>query len=197
MSNHLEFYFDVSSPYSYLSAVRLHRLSETCEVSIHWKPFLLGGVFRSVGNVMPAALPARGRYLLKDLERWAQKEDIPFTFSSSFPHNSLRAMRALTAAHPTELIALSLAVFRGAWVENQNISDPTVLMALLGERGPSLMQAAEDPRIKEQLKTTTAAAVDHGAFGAPNFVVQDELFWGNDRLLMALEAAQSTKSDGK
>ena len=196
MAQKVDFYFDVSSPYSYLAAIRLGRLADSSRVSVIWKPFLLGGVFQSVGNVMPAALPARGRYLLKDLERWAKQDHIPFTFSSSFPHNSLTAMRALTAAEPHELKALSLAIFRGAWVENRNISEPDVLMDLLGERGPVLVTKSQDTAIKDKLKATTQTALDCGAFGAPSFVVDGELFWGNDRLQMALRAAQSDRSEG-
>jgi len=193
MSQPLDFYYDIASPYSYLAAARIDDLAQESGVHVQWKPFLLGGVFRAVGNTMPAAVPARGRYLARDLLRWAEKHAIPFNFSSSFPHNSLVAMRALTAAPPDQIRPLSQALFRAAWVEDLDVSDPTVVGTVLGEHGGTLLEAAQDPAVKEQLKVLTQAAIDAGAFGAPSFVVGGELYWGNDRLAMAVEAARSPK----
>jgi len=189
MNKLVRFYYDIGSPYSYLAATRIERLSDTRNVEVTWRPFLLGGVFRAAGNTMPAAVPARGRYMLADLRRWAEKENVPFTFSSSFPHNSLLAMRCLTAADARELIPLSMKLFRATWAEDRNISDPEVVADILGDRAKVLLERARDPGVKNRLRATTDAAVSAGAFGAPTFVVGDALFWGNDRLDWALEAA--------
>ena len=187
----LDFFYDVASPYSYLAAHRLSHMTPHDGLSIHWRPILLGGVFRATGNTMPAAVPARARYLLNDLERWAKRDDIPFVYSSSFPHNSLLAMRALSAAEPDQLINLSMRLFKAAWVDNQNISEPNVVRDALGSGSEKLLEATQDPVIKERLKATTQDAIDKGAFGAPAFVVEDALYWGNDRLEMAIEHAKS------
>ena len=190
MQGALDFYYDIGSPYSYIAAARIEDAAQERGVTVRWRPFLLGGVFRAVGNTMPAAVPARAKYMLDDLRRWADALKIPFNFSSSFPHNTLLAMRALSAAKSTELVALSQSLFRAAWVDNLDVSSPDVVAQALGETGPSLIQATQHPEIKERLKTTTQAAIDAGAFGAPSFVVDGALFWGNDRLEQALAAVQ-------
>ena len=190
MQGALDFYYDIGSPYSYIAAARIEDAAREKRVTVRWRPFLLGGVFRAVGNTMPAAVPARAKYMLDDLRRWADQLDIPFKFSSSFPHNTLLAMRALSAANSDELVSHSLSLFRAAWVDNLDISRPDVVAQALGEAGPSLIEATQDPKIKERLKTTTQTAIDAGAFGAPSFVVNGALFWGNDRLEHALAAAQ-------
>ncbi|MEE2755677.1 MAG: 2-hydroxychromene-2-carboxylate isomerase [Myxococcota bacterium] len=189
MSKVLTFYYDVASPYSYISAARINDVARRSSVTVRWTPFLLGGVFRSVGNTMPGALPARAKYMLKDLSRWSKSWNIPFTFSDSFPHNSLLAMRALTAAPMDCIEQLSLSIFQAAWVHNQDISKPDVVKGALGDLADELLTATQDPAVKERLKQTTQEAVDAGAFGAPSFVVGDELYWGNDRLEMAVVAA--------
>ena len=84
MSESIDFYYDIASPYSYIAAARIRDAATGASVTINWKPFLLGGVFRAVGNTMLAALPARARYLSNDLVRWANDCNIPFQFSSSF-----------------------------------------------------------------------------------------------------------------
>ncbi len=185
----IQFYYDIASPYSYVAAARIERVAADAGVSVRWVPFLLGGVFRSVGNTMPAAVPARGAYLLTDLNRWAKRDGIEFKFSSSFPHNSLLCMRALTAAPAELLIPLSQALFRAAWVEDKDISDPAIVTEVLGEYA-HLVEAASNPETKAALIQTTSEAVDLGAFGAPTFVVNEEIYWGNDRLEMAIEAAR-------
>lgn len=185
----IRFYYDIGSPYSYLAAHRIERLADRRGVEVTWRPFLLGGVFRAAGNTMPAAVPARGRYMLTDLRRWAEREKVPFQFSSSFPHNTLLAMRVLTAAEADELIPLSMALFRATWADDLDVGDPSVIADLLGERAQPLMAKASEVGTKNRLRATTDAAVAAGAFGAPTFVVGDALFWGNDRLEWAFEAA--------
>ena len=189
MNKLVRFYYDIGSPYSYLAASRIERLAAERGVEVTWRPFLLGGVFRAAGNTMPAAVPARGRYMLADLRRWADHERVRFKFSSSFPHNSLLTMRCLTAADSDELIPLSMAFFGAAWAEDRDIGDPEVVADVLGGRADVLLERARDPGVKNRLRATTDAAVSAGAFGAPTFIVGDALFWGNDRLQWALEAA--------
>ena len=190
----LDFYYDIASPYSYLSAARINALAANAGVQVNWKPFLLGGVFKTVGNTMPASVPARAVYLHQDLQRWAERDGIEFRFSSTFPHNSLLAMRALTAAPADALVSLSLSLFRATWVDNQDLSDPMVVTAALGDHS-ALVEAASDPVIKKQLIDTTTQAIEAGAFGAPAFVTGGELFWGNDRLEMAIAAAVAQSSN--
>ncbi len=186
----VRFYYDIGSPYSYIAAHRIEELAAARGVEVTWRPLLLGGVFRAAGNTMPAAVPARGRYMLTDLQRWASHAHIPFRFSSSFPHNTLLAMRVLTAADADELIPLSLALFRATWADDRDIGDPAVIADVLGDRAEALMGKAREVGTKNRLRATTDAAVAAGAFGAPTFVVGDALYWGNDRLEWALDAAR-------
>ena len=97
----------------------------------------------------------------------------------------------LSAAEPEQLIDLSMTFFKAAWVDDLNISEPEVVGHILGDEGRNLLETTQDPQVKEKLKRTTQDAIDKGAFGAPAFVVGDALFWGNDRLEMAIESAVS------
>ena len=186
MSSALQFFYDVASPYSYLSFMRIGDVAKAHNVSVIYRPFLLGGVFRATNNQMPAAVPARATYLLKDLARCAGRWNIPFNFSSSFPHNSLHAMRAITAAKDADLVQVSRLVFEAAWYHDLNIADLEVLASVLGDHR-ELLEDGQNPAVKEKLKATTADAVSLGCFGAPYFVVGEDGYWGNDRLEMAVE----------
>ena len=184
----IEFFFDVSSPYSYFAATQINAIGQRVGLPVVWRPFLLGGVFRSVGNQPPAALPARVPYLLKDLHRWAAHYGEPFSFPSIFPMNSLLAMRALTAVSEEGRSEAAMSLFRAYWANNQDLTRPEVIARLIGE---APVVAAVDPDIKGQLRTTTDEAVERGAFGAPTIFLGREMFFGNDRLHFVERAAQA------
>ena len=190
MSDTLHFYYDVSSPYSYLAFARIADVASAHGVSLKYHPFLLGGVLMATKNQMPTANPARAAYLLKDLERCARRDGIPFKFSSTFPHNSLLAMRCITAAAECDRLNIATTIFQAAWVNNLNISKRPVLEHVL-RTTPHLLDEASDPAVKLQLRETTENAVKFGAFGAPFFRVGDADYWGNDRLEMAVVRAAS------
>ena len=190
MSSKLKFYYDVASPYSYLAFARIQDVAKALRVSVLYRPFLIGGVFRATNNQMPSSNPARGRYMLKDLQRWSEAHSIPFKFSSSFPHNSLLAMRTITAAPEADRIRLSAKIFNAAWAFDQDIGNVDVLRESLGEDARYLSNAGEQ-EVKDELRRVTDEAVAFGAFGAPFFLAGDEAFWGNDRLEMAMEYAAS------
>lgn len=183
MSAKVEFFFDVASPYSYLAALQVGRLEKYAPVE--WRPFLIGGVFKLSGNTMPAANPAKGQYMFKDLKRLFAHLETPFKFPSTFPTNSLTAMRALTAADPAQLPALALAIFNAYWAEDRNIADPEVLKALVGEE---LLAKTADDTVKEKLKAATEEAAQRGAFGAPTFFIGNDMYFGEDRIWLMEEA---------
>ena len=189
MSSTIEFFYDIASPYSYLAAHRIYKLSAS--TPIEWCPVLVGGIFKATGNTMPAAVPARASYIRKDLLRWANRHNTPFVFSSSFPHHSLLAMRALTALSHQERIDFSMALFKAAWVDNRDIAKADVLAEIFGQRASQILNETQNPDVKNALKAMTQKAIDHGAFGAPSFLINHQLYWGNDRLEMALECASS------
>ncbi|MFT5684478.1 MAG: 2-hydroxychromene-2-carboxylate isomerase [Myxococcota bacterium] len=183
----IEFFFDIASPYSYLAATQIGAIGQRVGLPVLWRPFLLGGVFRAVGNQPPATLTARAPYLMADLYRWAKHYDVPFAFPSVFPMNSLLAMRALTAVPPLGRPEAALSLFQAYWANNLDLTRPEVIARLIGE-GPTM--AAVDPDIKGQLRSATEQAVERGAFGAPTIFVGEEMFFGNDRLHFVEAAAK-------
>ena len=179
MSKTIEFFYDIASPYSYLAATQIPRLEKLAPVV--WRPFLIGGVFKASGNMMPGANPVKGQYMLKDLRRLSKFYGEPLRFPSRFPINSLNAMRALTAADPADLPALSLKLFRAYWVDDADVGDVAVLTGLLGA---DLMAKTQDEAVKAKLKEATENAAQRGAFGAPTFFVGDDMYFGEDRIFL-------------
>ncbi|MCD6059717.1 MAG: 2-hydroxychromene-2-carboxylate isomerase [Moraxellaceae bacterium] len=186
MSKKVEFFFDVVSPYSYLAALQVGKLEKLAEVQ--WRPFLIGGVFKISGNVMPAANPAKGQYMFKDLQRLFAYVNEPHKFPSTFPTNSLTAMRALTAADPAQVPQLALKLFRAYWSEDRNIGDPEVLKQILGEE---LVAKTTDETVKEKLKAATEEAASRGAFGAPTFFIGNDMYFGEDRIFLIEHALKN------
>src|SRR5262245_47658832 len=117
-TRHIDFYFDIASPYSYLAATQLDALAARTGATVRWRPFLLGGVFKATGNHMPASIAAKARWMFDDLKRWAAHYGVPFQMTSHFPLNTLRTQRALAAAalaDPESVRPLALALYRAAW----------------------------------------------------------------------------------
>ena len=187
----VDFYFDVASPYSYLAATQVDAVVSAAGGAVQWKPMRLGGVFRAVGNQPPATLPARARYMLRDLYRWAAAYEEPFRFPSAFPINTLLAMRVLAGVEADGVRDAALALFRAYWAEDQDLTRPEVLVGLLGE---AAVQRAEEQAVKDRLRLLTDEAVARGVFGAPSMFVGEELFFGNDRLpLVAAEVRRRAR----
>lgn len=193
----LELYFDIVSPYSYLAAVALERYTRgptpLWDLELCWRPALLGGVFKAVGNVPPASLPQRAPYLLKDVARLSRLFDVPMSFPDPFPGDTLRCMRLLTAADlsaPDVVGPLSLALWRRHWGEGHEVqSDESLLSACAAagvKDGAALLARIADVEIKDALRRRTDEAVARGAFGFPAIFAsidgEDELFFGSDRL---------------
>ncbi len=180
----LEFFFDLSSPYSYMAATQMKPLAEKTGAELVWRPMVLGAVFKATGNEMPARVPAKARWMGNDLMRWATHYGVPFRFSSHFPANAIKAMR-LVLVDDARAGDVALAGFSAMWADDRDLTDEAVLrsIAQMGGLDPAAaMQAIETPAIKEKLRANTDEAVARGAFGAPTMIVGDELFWGNDRL---------------
>ena len=180
----LEFFFDLSSPYSYMAATQMKSLADKTGAEVVWRPMVLGAVFKATGNEMPARIPAKARWMGNDLMRWADHYGVPFRFSSHFPANAIKAMR-LVLVDDAKAGEVALAGFRAMWVDDRDVTDEAVLrsVAEMGGLDPAAaMQAIETPAVKERLRANTDEAVARGAFGAPTMIVGDELYWGNDRL---------------
>jgi 2-hydroxychromene-2-carboxylate isomerase len=184
----LQFWFEFASTYSYPAAMRIEARAAAAGVDVDWRPFLLGPIFQAQGwNDSPFNVyPAKGRYMWRDLERICAKEAMPMRRPSRFPRPSLLAARVacVGAAEPWGP-AFVRAVYRANFVDDREIADAGVIASVLADLGVDVdatLAWAQADETKARLRANTDDAVRLGIFGAPSFVVGDELFWGNDRL---------------
>jgi 2-hydroxychromene-2-carboxylate isomerase len=184
----LEFFFDYGSPYSYLADSQLRALRARTGCEIRYRPMLLGGVFKATGNRSPALEPveAKRRYGGVELRRFVDRLGVPFQWNPHFPIDTLRLMRAAHAAQRLGVFpAFHAAVYPAFWAAGEDLGDDAVVARVLGAaglEGDRLLAAAREDEAKAALRATTDEAVARGAFGAPTFFVDDEMFFGNDRL---------------
>lgn len=194
----LTFYFDCSSPWTYLAFTRVLRLQERLGFQIDWRPILVGGVFNAVNQEMYETRanpnPRKKAYMLQDLQQWAAFVGVKIGWPEVFPVRAIGPMRAVLAAQEvgeTEMVALARSLFEAYWGDLRDISDEAVLEDLITGAGldPSAMRERMGAQaIKDRLRTNTDALIALGGFGAPTFVVGDTFFFGNDRLPL-VEAA--------
>ena len=194
MSKTVEFFFDLGSPASYLAHTQLPDLCRDAGAELVYRPMLLGGVFQATGNASPAMVPAKGRYMIRDLARFAERYGVPMRFNPHFPINTLTLMRLLVAVqlHQPERFDEALqALFRAIWVDGVNMGDPATVAGVLVAAGfdaTALQAQIAEPAVKDALKATTEEAVKRGVFGAPTCFVDGEMFFGQDRLDFVREA---------
>jgi 2-hydroxychromene-2-carboxylate isomerase len=192
----VEFFFDVGSPAAYLAWTQMPRIAEETGAVVVDRPFLLGGVFQATANKSPMVVPAKGKYMLDDLARYAKRYGVPFQHNPHFPINTLTLMRGaigLQMRDPQKMRPYVDAVFRAIWVDGKNMNDPATVGGVLQAAGfdaQALLALAGDPEVKERLKAVTQDAVARGVFGAPAFFVDGQLYWGQDRLDFVKEALQ-------
>lgn len=182
----VDFYFDLSSPYSYLAATQLPALVARHGAEARWKPLVLAAVFKAADNHMPAQSPPKARHMFTDLQRWARKYGVPFTMNARFPMNTIKPERLVIAAESTGRSAdLALALFHAMWADDRDIASADEMRAIATAAGfdaDALLAAIETPAVKDKLRVYTDEAIALGAFGAPSFVYEGQLFWGNDRM---------------
>ena len=193
-------YFDYSSPFAYFGM----SISESVfGAAATYHPMLLGAVFKAVGqeNVpMFVMNEAKRRYYVRDMERFSETRGVPFAFPANFPLRSVLPLRVTMAARAHQAAGQPLVhgLYRAYWADGRDISQPEVITEVCadtGHDGPGLLEAADTPRIKDELRAATEAAVGAGVFGAPTFVVRSPngepgLFWGVDRIELAARAAR-------
>lgn len=193
MAATLEFWFEFASTYSYPAALRIESAAAARGVTIRWQPFLLGPIFRAQGlSDSPFNLnPAKGRYMWRDVERICAVHELPFRQPSVFPRNSLLAARVACAfADAPWLPRFVTAVYKANFARDEDIALPAVLAACLeqaGQNAAAALEAAGSDETKARLRRQGETAAALGLFGAPSFVCNGELFWGNDRLDAALD----------
>ena len=183
--SHVDFYFDYASPFAYLASERIEGLVATAGATMTWKPFLLGGLFKAIGTpIVPIQVmsPAKRRHALVDMQRWADHWGVSLNWPSRFPMNTVKALRiTLLLDDPAPFVH---AVMRAYWADDRDINDPAELTALCTEAGvdPTLLARTSDPEVKTLLREATEGAQAAGVFGVPSFLIDGQLFWGQDRL---------------
>lgn len=193
----LTFWYEFASTYSYLSAMRVDEIAREEGVDVVWQPFLLGPIFAGQGwNTSPFNIyPAKGAYMVRDIDRLADERGLSFSMPRKFPANSLMAARlALLGQKDGWTPAFSRAVYTAQFAGQKDISDASVLSEILKSLeldAPRLLRETEDPEVKDRLKHNTNTAKSLGIFGSPSFTADDdELFWGDDRLEQAVAWAK-------
>ena len=194
---HFEFYFDISSPWTYLAFSRVENIAEKCGVDIDWKPILVGGVFNSVNETVYEQRanphPVKGRYYVKDLQDWAQFCGIEIGAPPVFPVRAVNLMRAaLVALDAGCLPDFSRSAFHAYWGELRDVSQPEELAQICTGVGLDPDEVAEkinSDDIKSRLRTNTEELVARGGFGSPTiFINGSDMYFGNDRMPL-VEAA--------
>ncbi len=191
----IDFYFDCSSPWSYIAFRNIQAMAKELGEEVSYKPVLVGGIFNTVNKNVYAAREdmqsARNRYLVKDVQDNAAAAGMTLVFPPTvFPVNSVKAMRAClwiaqdAQARP-HYLAFAEAAFAAYFTDDRDISQDEVLAGVCKQAGidaAALLQGITQPAVKDQLKANTDEAMQRGAFGVPTFFVGDDMYFGNDRL---------------
>jgi 2-hydroxychromene-2-carboxylate isomerase len=194
MSKTVEFYFDLGSPATYLAYTQLPKICAQTDTQLIYIPLLLGGVFKATGNASPATVPAKGRYMFQDLDRYAKRYGVPLKFNPHFPINTVMLMRAVTGMQlrqPEHFATFIDCLFKAIWVDGRSLDEPATVAAVLSENGfdpQEVLALTADEEVKALLKDNTEKAVQRGVFGAPSMFVDNRLYFGQDRLDFVLEA---------
>ena len=196
----IEVFFDVSSPWTYLAFHRLQQAPPDVRAQIVWKPILVGGVFNTVNPSVYASrehpVPAKARYMLKDLQDWAGLYGLQIKMPPTvFPVKSVKVMRACVLLEPEgTLPAFARAAFEAYWSRNEDISRDDAISRICAEAGVDstrILAGIEDPGVKAALRANTDDLVGRGGFGSPTLFVGDtDMYFGNDRLDLAFAAAR-------
>jgi len=189
----IEFWYDFASTYSYLSVMRIEALADAAGIKIRWRPFLLGPIFAAQGwTSSPFTLyPAKGRYMIRDMERICARRGLAFRMPATFPANGISAARvAMVGVADGWIAPYTKAVFKAQFADGRDISERTVLTQICDSLGldfAGISARNEQSETKGALRRNTEEAGATGIFGAPTFRTSDgELFWGDDRLREAL-----------
>ena len=188
MTKEIDFYFDFISPYSYLAHKKIKNIKK--KVNFNYKPVLVGGLHNLQGITAPAFIKSKLKHMISDCNLIAKKDKSNFIWNSKFPINSLNIMRGYIFINDeTKNLYLDL-IFDAYWKDDLDTSSEEILKTLLEKckiNSNEFFDGIKDPKIKNELKIITQKAHDNEIFGAPSFVVNGKIFWGQDRLEFALD----------
>ena len=189
----LEFYFDFISPYSFLAHKQIRKIENKEGIKIIYKPVLLGGLHNLHGIKAPAFIPAKAKHMVRDCKLIAEKNNIRFKFNSYFPIRSLNLMRGVLVAEEDNVKKYYIDnIFNTIWQDGLNMNDAIVIQKILQNLNinpKTFSLRTTSSLIKDLLRKKTNEAYEKGVFGAPTFVVNNKIFWGQDRIEFALKEA--------
>ena len=194
MSNQIDFYFDIISPFSYIAHKKIQNIKKNKKINFNYKPVFLGGLHKLAEIDAPAFNRYKIKILQSDCELVASKNNIPFIWNSKFPINSLYIMRGYLCVEK-ELKELYLdALYNAYWRDNIDLSDEielTKILKNLNIDNKKFVEGINNQLIKDKLKELTTEAFNKELFGAPTFVANNKIFWGQDRLEYAVDEVSS------
>ena len=187
MTKEIDFYFDLISPYSYLAHLKV---KQTENINFNYKPILVGGLHSLQGITAPAFIKPKLKHMISDCDLIAKKNEFNFIWNSKFPINSLNIMRGYLFIDDKNKDLYLNVMFDAYWKDNLDISNEAIIKFILKKCKIDqniFFEGIKDPKIKEELKIITKEAHDKEIFGVPTFVVNNKIFWGQDRLEFALD----------
>ena len=190
MSKSIDFYFDFISPYSYLAHKKIKVIQKKNKIVFNYKPILVGGLHNSQGITAPAFIKPKLKHMVSDCALIAKKNNFDFVWNSKFPINSLNIMRGYFAINLKNKDQYIESMFNAYWKDDLDISKEEILIPLLDQckiDKDIFFKTIKDLVIKEKLKEATKNAHEKEIFGAPTFIVNNKIFWGQDRLEFALD----------
>lgn len=191
MALHVDYYASLNSPWTHLGAARIEAMCATNGASLRIWPVDFGAIFPASGGLpLPKRAPQRQAYRMQELARWRDFLGIPITLQPKhFPTPETLSSGCVIALRETmgdaPAIALAHAVLKALWEQELNPADPAILAGLIKACGldpEAVMALGAEPRWQERRMADTQAALERGVFGAPSYVIGDEIFWGQDRL---------------
>ena len=189
MIKSIDFYFDFVSPYSFLAHKRIRKIENEEKIKFIYKPILLGGLHNLIGITAPAFINPKAKFMVRDCKMVAKKFDIKFKFNSKFPINSLNLMRGLLSISSDKKNTYINNFFDAYWQDGLNLNEEKIIITILRKckiKQADFRKEINNQKIKNKLKKLTQDAFKKDIFGAPTFVVNKKIFWGQDRLDYAL-----------
>tara|TARA_B100000579_G_C22833602_1_gene857353 strand:- start:79 stop:666 length:588 start_codon:yes stop_codon:yes gene_type:complete len=194
MTKPIEFYFDFSSPYSYIGYKEIKKLEKRDSIKIKYMPVFLGGLHNSAGITPAAFIDIKSKYMVEDTKLVCKKKNIKFIFNSYFPIKTVNFMRGVVTADDDSFKKIYIEkIYNSIWRDGLNMNDQTVIHKVLKnmDLNPEIfLSKVGGDEIKNKLRKFTDDALKKGVFGAPTFVVNKKIFWGQDRLSYAIEEAK-------
>ena len=188
-----DFYFDFVSPYSFLAHKQIKKIEIKEGIKIRYKPILVGGLHNLHGIKAPAFIPAKAKHMIRDCKLIAAKNDVKFKFNSYFPIRSLNLMRGVFVAEEDNIKSYYIdSIFNTIWQDGLNMNDQVIIEKVLKNLNvnpKTFILRSSSAIIKDSLRKKTNDAYEKGIFGAPTFVVNNKIFWGQDRIEFALSEA--------